>query len=360
MDVKKIIHIDMDAFYASVEQRDFPHLAGKPVAVGSSTLRGVVTTASYEARKFGVRSAMPSVTAKRLCPELIFVPPRFDVYQKVSREIRDIFLEYTDLVEPLSLDEAFLDVTHNKKNNPSAVNIAREIKEKIRQKTGLTASAGISVNKFLAKIASDMKKPDGLYLIPPEKAVEFVEKLPVENFFGVGKVTAGKMHDMGIRNGYDLKQWSEQDLIKNFGKIGKYYYQIARANDEREVNPHRIRKSLGAENTFAEDLQDVTAVKTELNKILGILVKRLTRTRTSGKTLTLKVKYADFQQITRSQTVSEWLSDEKEIKKIYLALLDGIEIREGIRLLGLTLSNLNHEVENRDKGSNDIQLTFDF
>lgn len=357
--MKKIIHIDMDAFYASVEQRDFPHLAGKPVAVGSSSSRGVVTTASYEARKFGVRSAMPSATAKRLCPELIFVPPRFDIYQKVSRQIREIFFEYTDLVEPLSLDEAFLDVTDNKNNNPSAVNIAREIKQKIQLKTGLTASAGISINKFLAKIASDMKKPDGLYLIPPEKAVEFIEKLPVERFFGVGKVTARKMHELGIRNGYDLKKWSEQDLVGIFGKTGKYYYQIARANDDREVNPHRIRKSLGAENTFAKDLQEMTSVKSELDKILGILIKRMKRTQTSGKTLTVKIKYSDFQQITRSHTISDWLSGEKEIKEIYLALLDGIEIRKGIRLLGLTLSHLNHEIENREKGTNDGQLTLD-
>lgn len=359
MDVKKIIHIDMDAFYASVEQRDFPQLAGKPVAVGSSSARGVVTTASYEARKFGVRSAMPSATAKRLCPGLIFVPPRFDIYQKVSRQIREIFFEYTDLVEPLSLDEAFLDVTQNKKNNPSAVNIAREIKKKIRQKTGLTASAGISINKFLAKIASDMKKPDGLYLISPEKAVEFVEKLPVERFFGVGKVTARKMHELGIRNGYDLKQWSEQDLVRIFGKTGKYYHQIARAKDDREVNPHRIRKSLGAENTFSEDLQDMTAVESELNKILEILARRMERTKTTGKTLTIKIKYSDFQQITRSHTVSDWLSGKEEIKKIYLALLDEIEIREGIRLLGITLSHLNHKIENREKGTNDGQLTLD-
>jgi DNA polymerase-4 len=204
-----------------------------------------------------------------------------------------------------------------------------------------------------------MKKPDGLFLIPPEKAVEFVEKLPVERFFGVGKVTARKMHDLGIRNGYDLKQWSETDLIRIFGKTGKYYYQISRANDDREVNPRRIRKSLGAENTFAKDLQDMNAVKSELDKILGILIKRMKRTKTSGKTLTVKIKYSDFQQITRSHTISDWISGEKEIKEIYLALLDGIEIREGIRLLGLTLSHLNHEIENREKGTNDGQLTLD-
>ena len=350
----------MDAFYASVEQRDFPHLVGKPVAVGSSSPRGVVTTASYEARKFGVRSAMPSVKARRLCPQLIFVQPRFDVYQKVSRQIREIFFEYTDLVEPLSLDEAFLDVTKNKKNNPSAVGIAKEIKQKIREKTGLTASAGVSVNKFLAKIASDIKKPDGLFLIPPEKAIEFVEKLPIEKFFGVGKVTARKMHEMGIRNGYDLKKWTEQELVKRFGKVGIYYYQIARAKDDREVNPHRIRKSLGAEYTFAEDLKDMNMVKKELDKILEVLMRRIKRTNASGKTLTIKVKYSDFQQITRSQTVSEWITTDLEIKKIYLMMLDGIETREGIRLLGLTLSNLKHDIENKEKGGNDLQLAFDF
>ena len=350
----------MDAFYASVEQRDFPHLVGKPVAVGSSSPRGVVTTASYEARKFGVRSAMPSVKARRLCPQLIFVQPRFDVYQKVSRQIKEIFFEYTDLVEPLSLDEAFLDVTKNKKNNPSAVGIAKEIKQKIREKTGLTASAGVSVNKFLAKIASDIKKPDGLFLIPPEKAIEFVEKLPIEKFFGVGKVTARKMHEMGIRNGYDLKKWTEQELVKRFGKVGIYYYQIARAKDDREVNPHRIRKSLGAEYTFAEDLKDMNMVKKELDKILEVLMRRIKRANTSGKTLSIKVKYSDFQQITRSQTVSEWITTDLEIKKIYLMMLDGIEMREGIRLLGLTLSNLKHDIENKEKGGNDLQLAFDF
>ncbi len=350
----------MDAFYASVEQRDFPELRGKPIAVGSSSSRGVVTTASYEARKFGVRSAMPSVTAKRLCAELIFVPPRFNVYQKVSRQIRQIFLEYTDLVEPLSLDEAFLDVTQNKKNNPSAVSIAKEIKQKIKEKTGLTASAGISINKFLAKTASDIKKPDGLYLIPPEKAITFVERLPIEKFFGVGKVTAKKMHEMGIRNGYDLKQWSEIDLVKKFGKLGKYYYQIARANDNREVNPHRIRKSLGAENTFLEDLKDMNSIKKELDQILVILFRRMTRTHTLGKTLTIKVKYCDFQQITRSQTFSEWIASKQGIKDIYLDMLKDIEIRDGIRLLGLTLSNLNHEIENKEKGSPDVQLALDF
>jgi DNA polymerase-4 len=224
----------------------------------------------------------------------------------------------------------------------------------------LTASAGVSINKFLAKIASDIKKPDGLFLIPPEKAIEFVEKLPIEKFFGVGNVTASKMHEMGIRNGYDLKKWTELDLVKRFGKVGIYYYQIARAKDDREVNPHRIRKSLGAENTFAEDLKDMNMVKKELDKIFEVLIRRMKRTNTSGKTLTIKVKYSDFQQITRSHTVSEWITTDLEIKKIYMMMLDGIEMREGIRLLGLTLSNLKHDIEKKEKGGNDLQLALDF
>jgi len=350
----------MDAFYASVEQRDFPELRGKPVAVGSPSPRGVVTTASYEARKFGVRSAMPSVTAKRLCKDLIFILLRFDIYQKVSRQIQQIFYEYTDLVEPLSLDEAFLDVTTNKKNLIFAVQIAKEIKKKIKEKTGLTASAGISINKFLAKTASEIKKPDGLFLIPPEKAVSFVEKLPIEKFFGVGKVTSGKMHEMGIRNGYDLKQRSEKELISRFGKVGIYYYQIARAIDNREVDPSRIRKSLGAENTFAEDLADLNSVDLELDKILTVLIRRMNRTQTKGKTLTLKVKYSDFQQITRSHTVPKWIEEANDIKEIYTEMLPGLEIREGIRLLGLTLSNLNHDIEKKEKRDDNAQLSFDF
>jgi DNA polymerase-4 len=359
MPIRKIIHIDMDAFYASVEQRDFPELRGKPVAVGSPSSRGVVTTASYEARKYGIRSAMPSVTAKRLCPDLIFILPRFDIYKKVSLQIRKIFLEYTDLVEPLSLDEAFLDVSQNKKNIPSAIQIAREIKLKIHEKTGLTASAGISINKFLAKTASDIKKPDGLFFIPPEKAATFIEKLPIEKFFGVGKVTAKKMHDMGIRNGFDLKQWSEVDLIQKFGKVGTYYYQISRGIDNRDVNPVRIRKSLGAENTFPEDLNDMRSINRELEKILTVLIRRMKRTNTKGKTLTLKVKYTDFQQITRSQTMPEWLEQEEDIRNLYLKMLQGLELRQGIRLLGLSLSNLNHEIEKKDKGNLNAQLSLD-
>ena len=357
--IRKIIHIDMDAFYASVEQRDNPELKGKPVAVGSPDARGVLTTASYEARKYGVKSAMPSKVAARLCPDLIFVRPRFDAYKKVSYEIREIFHHYTELVEPLSLDEAFLDVTENKVNIPSATIIAKEIKKKIKEKTQLTASAGISMNKFLAKIASDMQKPDGLFLIPPEKAVEFVEKLPIEKFFGIGKVTAGKMHDLGIKTGYDLKQLSRKDLTRRFGKVGSYYYQIARAEDNREVNPNRIRKSLGAENTFNQDLVDMKDVKNELENILEILYERLRKSNTKGKTLTIKVKYSDFQQITRSKTIDDWIVDKQMIRSLCEGLLEQVELRNGIRLLGITISHLNQE-EHEDKDeSSGSQLILD-
>lgn len=358
--VRKIIHIDMDAFYASVEQRDNPDLQGKPVAVGSPGDRGVLTTASYEARKFGVKSAMPSKVAARICPDLIFVRPRFEAYKEVSSIIRNIFHEYTDLVEPLSLDEAFLDVTMNKKNIPSATIIAREIKVKIKQQTQLTASAGISVNKFLAKIASDVNKPDGLFLIPPEKAVEYVEKLPIEKFFGIGKVTAKKMHDMGIKTGLDLKKISEADLRRKFGKAGFYYFQIARAEDYREVNPNRIRKSVGAENTFIKDLLDMQDVKFELENILDILLERLKKSNTKGKTLTIKVKYSDFQQITRSKTSSDWIKDKSQLKSTYEGLLNQVEIRDGIRLLGITLSHLDHEEDENKDDSPGSQLILDF
>lgn len=354
---RKIIHIDMDAFYASVEQRDNPLLKGKPVAVGGSSDRGVVAAASYEARQYGVHSAMPSKTAARKCPGLIFVNPRFDVYKTVSQEIRNIFFDYTDLVEPLSLDEAYLDVTHNKLNMPSATLIAREIKARIREATHLTASAGISINKFLAKTASDMNKPDGLTLIPPEKAVEFVEKLPIQKFFGVGKVTADKMKKMGIQTGSDLKRLSQAELTRRFGKIGKYYFDIARATDHREVNPDRIRKSLGAENTFEEDLSTRKEVEKELEQILETVDKRMAASKTKGKTLTVKVKYADFTQITRSKTISKWIKSRDQIKQLYSEILNHEDLlHKPIRLLGLTISNLNHE----EKVSASNQLTLKF
>ena len=351
----------MDAFYASVEQRDTPELRHKPVAVGGSSLRGVVAAASYEARKYGVRSAMPSQLALAKCPKLIFVRPRFDVYKQVSQQIRSIFHEYTDLVEPLSLDEAYLDVTSNKKNMRSATLIAQEIRNKIKNATNLTASAGVSMNKFLAKTASDVNKPDGLFLIHPRDAVAYVEQLPIEKFFGVGKVTAQKMHDLGIKNGYDLKQFSENDLRTHFGKVGHYYFRIARAEDDRTVNPNRIRKSLGAENTYSEDIKSHATIKLELERITEEILRRMNKSKTKGKTLTLKIKYTDFKQITRSKTISDWIMSRRQIEDIYSQLVDEIPLRDGIRLLGLTLSNLNHEEEQKkDDNTQQAQLTFDF
>jgi DNA polymerase IV len=351
---RKIIHIDMDAFYASIEQRDNPSLRGKPVAVGGSRQRGVVAAASYEARKFGVHSAMPSITAKKRCPSLVFVSPRFPVYKEVSQQIREIFFEYTDLVEPLSLDEAFLDVTENKKNMGLATEIARELKEKIKHKTGLTASAGVSVNKFLAKIASDYDKPDGLYVIKPQEAEAFVEKLTIEKFFGIGKVTAEKMHALDIHNGKDLKSHPIQELIGLFGKAGSFYFNIARAIDDRPVDPNRVRKSIGNENTFASDLTTMPEILFELKKIETELVRRIEKSGTRGKTLTLKIKFANFEQITRSKSIHENFTPYT-IHTTSLELISHIELSKGIRLLGLTLSNLENEEE-----IDAMQLEIDF
>ena len=343
----------MDAFYASVEQRDNPDLKGKPVAVGGSRERGVVAAASYEARKFGVRSAMPSVTAKKKCPELIFVHPRFDVYRSVSRQIMQIFYDYTDLVEPLSLDEAFLDVTEDKKGYGSATLIAKEIKQRIKDEVNLTASAGISINKFLAKIASDYRKPDGLFVIKPGEAENFVENLPVERFFGVGRVTAEKMHKMGIKNGKDLKNLRYDEMIKIFGKVGAYYYNIARAEDNREVNPNRIRKSIGAERTFDNDLMGIAEILRELVQIEIILNERLKRNKFRGRTLTLKVKFDNFTQISRSKSYNEPLFDRTMIRNTAEELARSIVYgNRGVRLLGLTVSNLDHDEKYR-------QLTLD-
>lgn len=350
----------MDAFYASVEQRDNPELRGKPVAVGGNSERGVVAAASYEARKFGVKSAMPSKIAARQCPDLIFVKPRFDAYKEVSDQIRAIFYNYTDLVEPLSLDEAYLDVTSNKKGLPSATLIAKEIKERIRNETRLTASAGISINKFLAKTASDVKKPDGIFLIPPEQAVEYVEKLPIERFFGIGKVTAEKMHKMGIHHGLDLKQWNEIDLVSRFGKSGRYYYRIARAEDHRPVNPDRIRKSLGAENTFSQNVTTQREVLDKLDQIKETILRRMKSSATKGKTFTVKAKYEDFQIITRSKTVEYWIENANQIDQLISELIDQISLEKGIRLLGLSISNLNHEVQEEEQKPTGLQLTLDF
>ena len=300
--VRKIIHIDMDAFYASVEQRDNPELRGKPVAVGGSQARGVVAAASYEARKFGVRSAMPSVTAKRKCPDLIFVKPRFDVYKAVSLQIREIFAEYTPLIEPLSLDEAYLDVTENLKGIVSATWIAEEIRARIRAETELTASAGVSYNKFLAKLASDHNKPDGLFVITPEMGPAFVETLPVRKFHGIGPATARKMEQLGIRTGLDLKAQTLAFLQQHFGKAGSYYYWAARGIDERPVRADRIRKSVGAENTFPADLFTYEAARDQLRDIIDKVWAHCERSGTRGRTVTLKIKFANFRQITRSRT----------------------------------------------------------
>ena len=339
---RKIIHVDMDAFFASVEQRDFPELRGKPVAVGGSGERGVVAAASYEARKFGVRSAMPSAIARRKCPDLIFVKHRFGVYREVSQQIRAIFHEYTDLVEPLSLDEAYLDVTHNKKGIQSATLIAREIKARIQETTQLTASAGISINKFLAKIASDMDKPNGLFVIPPDKAVTFVESLDIEKFHGIGKATATKMHQMGIFKGIDLKNRSLPELSKAFGKAGRHYYHISRAIDNRAVNPNRIRKSMSAENTFEYDLTSHAEMDEAITPIVEKVIRWMDKHEVFGKTLTLKVKFSDFTQVTRSKTYGDFITDPEVIIDGSYELIRLID-REPleVRLLGLGISNLN-------------------
>jgi DNA polymerase-4 len=331
----------MDAFFASVEQLDNPELKGKPVAVGGSGERSVVAAASYEARKFGVRSAMPSVIAKRLCPDLIFVRHNFSRYNEVSSAIMEIFSEYTDLIEPLSLDEAFLDVTKDKKDIGSATVIAKKIRAEIKSKTGLTASAGVSVNKFLAKIASDINKPDGLFLIKPEDAEKFIEALVVEKFYGIGKVTAERMHKLGIHTGSDLKKWDLVSLVRNFGKAGVFFYDIVRGIDERPVEPDQERKSVGTELTYEKDLTTRFEIVAELYKLEKELMERLEHSGTSGRTITLKIKFSDFRQITRSKTLQHYIRDfntlHKEVSGIRKSLdLEGLRIR----LLGVTVSNL--------------------
>ncbi|SDR89502.1 DNA polymerase-4 [Gillisia sp. Hel1_33_143] len=359
---RKIIHVDMDAFYASVEQLDNPELVGKPIAVGGSAERGVVAAASYEARKFGVRSAMSSIIAKRNCPDLIFVKPRFERYKEVSTQIREIFLEYTDLVEPLSLDEAYLDVTENKKGNPSATLIAKEIRAKIKEKTGLNASAGISINKFIAKIASDHNKPNGQKTVHPEEIEEFLEKLQIRKFHGVGKVTAEKMYQFGIFNGFDLKQKSEEFLTEHFGKSGAHYYKVVRGIHLSEVKPDRIRKSLGAERTFDTNISSEIFMLERLQNISEEIEKRLKKGKVAGKTVTLKIKYSDFSQQTRSKTLSYFISDKDLILETAKELLYQEKMKESVRLLGITLSNLNTG-KDEEKGNNKeiaVQLKFEF
>jgi DNA polymerase-4 len=342
--VRKIIHIDMDAFFASVEQLDNPEIKGKPVAVGGSGERSVVAAASYEARKFGVRSAMPSMIAKKLCPSLIFVKPHFERYQEVSAGVFDIYREYTDIIEPLSIDEAFLDVTTDKKNIGSATLIASDIRKEIRKKTSLTASAGISINKFLAKIASDIKKPDGQFVIPPEEAAGFIENLPVEKFYGIGKVTAEKMHKLGIHNGMDLKTWDLSSLVRNFGKVGLFYFKIVRGEDDRKVEPDQERKSVGTELTFEKDLTTRFELIAELYKIEIELMKRLEESQTSGRTITVKVKFNDFRQITRSKTIQNYIRDFDTLHREVAAIRKSMDLEGSrVRLLGVSVSNLETE-----------------
>jgi DNA polymerase IV len=339
--MRKIIHIDMDAFFASVEQLDNPELHGKPVAVGGSGERSVVAAASYEARKFGVRSAMPSTTAKKLCPQLIFVRPRFERYHEVSSMVFEVFRQYTDLIEPLSIDEAFLDVTSDKKNIGSATIIASEIRREIKIRTSLTASAGISINKFLAKIASDIKKPDGQYVIPPAEAATFIEKLPVEKFYGIGKVTAEKMHKLGIHNGADLKTWDLSSLVRNFGKTGMFYYKIVRGEDDREVEPDQERKSIGTELTFDKDLKTRFEIVAELYKIEKELMRRLEDSDASGRTITVKVKFSDFRQTTKSRTLQNYIRDFGTLHKEVADIRKSMDLEGSrIRLLGVSISNL--------------------
>ncbi len=359
--IRKIIHVDMDAFYASVEQRDNADLRGKPVAVGGSSKRGVVAAASYEARAFGVRSAMPSVTAQRQCPDLIFVKPRFEAYKAVSRQIRDIFARHTNIIQPLSLDEAYLDVTHDKQGIGSAVKIAKAIRAVILQETGLTASAGVSYNKFIAKLASDQNKPDGLCVILPEQGPDFVASLPVRRFHGVGPRTAEKMAKLGVHTGADLAQRDEAWLAEHFGTWGGYLFQAARGIDHRPVNANAVRKSIGAESTYFDDKRSEAELRDALDEIVDIVWDRIERHQAQGKTLVLKARYSDFRTITRSRTVANILADRTAVAQLGHALLDQIlPVEMGVRLLGLTLSGLvdQNDTEQHDRPQG--HFTFDW
>ncbi len=339
---RKIIHIDMDAFYASVEQRDNPELKGQPVVVGGlPSQRGAVCAASYEARQYGIHSAMPSRSAVQRCEHLIFIKPRFEAYRAVSEQIRAIFFDYTDLVEPLSLDEAYLDVTADKLGIGSAMLIAKQIRDRIRSELQLTASAGVSINKFLAKIASDLNKPDGLSLIAPDQAEAFIEHLPIEEFYGVGPATATKMKALGIHSGADLKSWSQTTLKQAFGKVGGYYYKVARAEDNRPVNPNRIRKSIGAERSFFEDLKQLSEMEIALKKVAEEVHQRLLKNKRNGYTLTLKIKYDNYDTITRARTLETPIREQEEIFQLAKGLLvTNLEKHRPVRLLGITVSNL--------------------
>jgi len=361
--IRKIIHVDMDAFYASVEQLDNPELRGKPIAVGGLGNRGVVAAASYEARKFGVHSALNSKTARQRCPDLIFVPTRFDRYREISHIIRSIFYEYTDLVEPLSLDEAYLDVTENKKDISSASAIARKIREKINEETGLTASAGISINKFMAKIASDINKPNGQKTIPPEEVLSFLETLDVKKFYGVGKVTREKMYQLGIFTGKDLKEQPMEFLEEHFGKSGLHYFNIVRGIQKSEVRPSRLQKSLAAENTFSENISSEIYMMEHLDEIADSVQYRLERRNLAGKTITLKIRYRDFSIQTRSRTLENYISKKEEFLPVVEELLYQEKMRDSVRLLGISISNLNNE-EKPDPPETDekeiIQLSLEF
>ncbi|TLP73132.1 DNA polymerase IV [Maribacter sp. ACAM166] len=363
LSLRKIIHVDMDAFYASVEELDNPDLKGKPLAVGGSEKRGVVAAANYEARKFGVRSAMSAYLAKKNCPHITFVKPRFERYKEISKIIRAIFFEYTDLVEPLSLDEAYLDVTINKKGNPSATLLATEIRQRILEETGLNASAGISINKFIAKVASDINKPNGQKTVNPEEVISFLENLDIRKFYGVGKVTAEKMYQLGIFTGKDLKGKSSEFLTDKFGKSGGYYYTVVRGIHNGEVKPHRIPKSVGAERTFNENLSSEIFMLERLEQIAEELERRLKKVKIAGKTITLKIKYSDFTLQTRSKTLLYFIADKTLILETAKELLYQEGLQNSVRLLGISLSNLNTDnkklIKSIDK-SILVQLKFDF
>ncbi|MCH7973844.1 MAG: DNA polymerase IV [Bacteroidetes bacterium] len=355
--IRKIIHIDMDAFFASVEQRDNPQYRGKPIAVGHSGTRGVVMTASYEARKFGVRSAMSSKYALKLCPNLIFVASHFDVYKNASKKMKEILLRYTDLIEPISIDEAFLDVTENKLNISSATIIAKKIKQNIKDELNLIATAGVSINKFLAKVASGLNKPDGLNVIKPGETEKFIDQLPIKKIPGIGKVTGEKFENLGVKLGKDLKKLELQFLLNKFGKQGKYFYNVVRCVDNNPIKTNRIRKSIGAELTFSEDIDDIGAMLLKLEKIAVIVENRMNKISTYGKTLTLKVKYFDFKQITRSKTLKEEVKTKDELFEISKKLFFSHDVeKRPIRLLGIYLSNLTGKKEKPKI----LQMDFDF
>jgi DNA polymerase-4 len=353
---RKIIHVDMDAFYASVAQLDYPELRGKAIAVGGNEIRGVISAASYEARKFGVKSAMSGVLAKQKCPHLIFVKTDFERYKEISLKIREIFYEFTDLVEPLSLDEAYLDVTENKKGNPSASLIAQEIRKRIFEETGLNASAGISINKFIAKVASDINKPNGQKTINPEDVLQFLEELPVHKFYGVGNVTAAKMYNLGIFVGNDLKKKTIEELTNLFGKSGLHYYNIVRGIHHSKVKPDRIRKSIAAERTFSENISSEIFMIEKLEKIADELERRMKKSNTKGKTITLKIKYSDFTQHTRSKTQEFFMQTKNEFFPVVKELLFQEKLINSVRLLGISFGNLNTEL----KEPIWVQLKFDF